>query len=107
MWLIGQEWKYSNVCSGLILIGRGLDLNLIWVNSENASVEFHRCSVLRVQKCKLKIVGVDCDEGTSVPIPNTVVKLIYAENTWLATAWEDRSMPTQKTELISFSSVFL
>ena len=40
MWLIGQEWKYSNVCSGLILIGRGLDLNLIWVNSENASVEF-------------------------------------------------------------------
>ena len=34
MWLIGQEWKYSNVCSGLILIGRGLDLNLIWVNSE-------------------------------------------------------------------------
>ena len=35
MWLIGQEWKYSNVCSGLILIGRGLDLNLmVWVNSE-------------------------------------------------------------------------
>ena len=53
-----------------------------------------------MQKCKLKIVGVDCDEGTPVPIPNTVVKLIYAENTWLATAWEDRSMPTQITELI-------
>ena len=43
-----------------------------------------------------KIVGVFCDEGTPVPIPNTVVKLIYADNTWLATAWEDRSMPTQK-----------
>ena len=43
-----------------------------------------------------KIVGVDCDEGTPVPIPNTVVKLIYADNTWLATAREDRSMPTQK-----------
>ena len=42
-----------------------------------------------------KIVGVDCDEGTPVPIPNTVVKLIYAENTWLVTAREDRSMPTQ------------
>ena len=27
MWLIGQEWKCSNACSGLILIGRGLDLN--------------------------------------------------------------------------------
>ena len=25
-WLIGQEWKCSNVWSGLILIGRGLDL---------------------------------------------------------------------------------
>ena len=37
-----------------------------------------------------------CDEGTPVPIPNTVVKLIYADNTWLATAREDRSMPTQK-----------
>ena len=47
-----------------------------------------------------KIVGVDCDEGTPVPIPNTVVKLIYAENTWLVTAREDRSMPTSKTELI-------
>ena len=47
-----------------------------------------------------KIVGVDCDEGTPVPIPNTVVKLIYADNTWLVTAREDRSMPTSKTELI-------
>ena len=27
MWLIGQEWKRGNTCSGLILIGRGLDLN--------------------------------------------------------------------------------
>ena len=60
-----------------------------------------------MQKYKLKIVGVDCDEGTPVPIPNTVVKLIYADNTWLATAWEDRTMPTSKTELIFFSSVFL
>ena len=50
MWLIGQEWKYSNVCSGLILIGRGLDLNEDFrVNSESASVN-DRCLVLRVQK---------------------------------------------------------
>ena len=26
-------------------------------------------------------VGVDCDEGPPVPIPNTEVKLTYAENT--------------------------
>ena len=42
------------------------------------------------------ICGADCSEVPPVPIPNTVVKLIYADNTWLATAREDRSMPTQK-----------
>ena len=54
-----------------------------------------------------KIVGVDCDEGTPVPIPNTVVKLIYAENTWLVTARENRTMPTLKPELIFSSGFFL
>ena len=37
---------------------------------------------------------VNGDEGTPVPIPNTVVKLIYGDNTWLATAREDNSTPT-------------
>ena len=40
------------------------------------------------------IVGVDYDEDPPVPIPNTVVKLIRAENTWRAASREDRSMPT-------------
>ena len=40
------------------------------------------------------IVGIVCDEGPPVPIPNTEVKLISAENTWLETAWENRTMPT-------------
>ena len=40
-------------------------------------------------------VGVNDDEGPPVPIPNTVVKLIRAENTWREAAREDRSMPTQ------------
>ena len=35
-------------------------------------------------------VGVDCDEGPPVPIPNTVVKLICAEDTWLEAARENR-----------------
>ena len=39
-------------------------------------------------------VGIYDDEGPPVPIPNTVVKLIRAENTWRAAAWENRSMPT-------------
>ena len=40
-------------------------------------------------------VGVYGGEGPPVPIPNTVVKLTCADNTWLATAREDRTMPTQ------------
>ena len=43
-----------------------------------------------------EIVGVNGDEGTPVPIPNTVVKLVYGDNTWLATAREDNSTPTSK-----------
>ena len=30
-----------------------------------------------------------------VPIPNTVVKHINAESTWLETAWEDRKLPVR------------
>ena len=40
------------------------------------------------------IVGVYDIEGPPVPIPNTVVKLNRAENTWWVTAREDRSLPT-------------
>ena len=36
------------------------------------------------------IVGVDDVEGPPVPIPNTAVKLNGADNTWLATARENR-----------------
>ena len=46
-------------------------------------------------------VGVINDEGPPVPIPNTVVKLICAENTWWEAAWENRSVPTQT--LLAFS----
>ena len=41
-----------------------------------------------------RIVGVDDGEGPPVPIPNTEVKLTGAEDTWLATAWNNRKMPT-------------
>ena len=43
-----------------------------------------------VTKILNRIVRVDCDEGPPVPIPNTEVKLICADNTWRATAWEDK-----------------
>ena len=54
-------------------------------------------------------VGVFNGEGPPVPIPNTEVKLTSAENTCLATDWEDRSMPTQKvwrkSNLLIFASL--
>ena len=40
-------------------------------------------------------VGVDSEEGPPVPIPNTVVKLFCAEDTWRAAARENKAMPTQ------------
>ena len=43
-------------------------------------------------------VGAYDDEGPPVPIPNTVVKLIRAENTWREAARKDRSTPTPVTE---------
>ena len=43
---------------------------------------------------KKRIVGVNDEEVPPVPIPNTVVKLLGAENTWLETARENRATPT-------------
>ena len=40
------------------------------------------------------IVGDFSAEGPPVPIPNTEVKLCWAENTCLATSRKDRSLPT-------------
>ena len=45
----------------------------------------------------IPVVGVYGDEVPPVPIPNTEVKLICVENTWLATTWEDKSMPAQNS----------
>ena len=45
------------------------------------------------ERTKEPIVGAYGDEGTPVPIPNTEVKLIRVENTWLETAWENRTTP--------------
>ena len=38
----------------------------------------------------LRRSGVDSYRVPPVPIPNTVVKPIYAESTWMETSWEDR-----------------
>ena len=51
-------------------------------------------------------VSVFNAEGPPVPIPNTEVKLCSAENTYLATDRENRSMPTyRKVTKIKYSSL--
>ena len=40
-----------------------------------------------------KSAGVNGDEVPPVPLPNTEVKLICVEDTWMVTSWENISMP--------------
>ena len=44
----------------------------------------------RQERRQNKIVGVNDNEGPPVPIPNTEVKLVDVDNTWLETARDDR-----------------
>ena len=52
------------------------------------------------------IVGVYDEEGPPVPIPNTVVKLFSAENTWRAAARENRSTLTSSSKPYSYEYGF-
>ena len=51
--------------------------------------------------------GVYNIEVPPVPIPNTVVKLNCAEDTWREAARENRSSPEQKMQTSNSLSVFL
>ena len=48
----------------------------------------------------------DSYEVPPVPIPNTVVKLVNAESTWLETAWEDRKSLIKVKESILMNALF-
>ena len=57
-----------------------------------------RYSVLKVYAFRKReadvgqgMAGVDDGEEPPVPIPNTEVKLLSADGTWWATAWESRT----------------
>ena len=59
----------------------------------------------------MQLVGVYYEEGPPVPIPNTVVKLFSAEDTWRAAARENRSTLTFKAScfrkvLFSFAGLY-
>ena len=77
-----------------ILIGRGLDLRKRMFKDLEISKAI-QYEVLRVRKV-LKVSGDNGEKVPPVPIPNTEVKLLSAESTWLATAREDRSSPDSK-----------
>ena len=82
--------KRGDTFSLAILIGRGLDLFF----SQRSCVS---CFIWFSMGLSIwpRIVGVIDAEGPPVPIPNTEVKLCRAEDTQLATARENRYMPTQ------------
>ena len=56
---------------------------------------------------RVTIVGVNDDEVPPVPIPNTTVKLISAEDTWMETSRENRSVPTLLAEAAMSRQIFL
>jgi hypothetical protein len=58
---------------------------------------------LQILKTRDKLtlaVGAYYGEGPPVPIPNTEVKLTSANDTWLATARENRSVPTLSEQVL-------
>ena len=57
-------------------------------------------------KERSKICGDNSEEVTPVPIPNTEVKLLSADDTWWETAWESRTLPLRKQELFDSSFFF-
>ena len=89
MRLIGARCKHGDMFSQRILIGRGLFLRVI-LPSRLLAVQFSGRKAPEETKA-----GVNGNEVPPVPIPNTEVKLIRVENTWLETTREDRSMPAQ------------
>ena len=51
------------------------------------------CAVVRVRERNQKISGDNSERDPPVPIPNTEVKPLSADGTWLATARESRTSP--------------
>ena len=54
------------------------------------TIGFYRQVITNNWICVQFIVGVDYAEGPPVPIPNTVVKLTRADNSWRAASCKDR-----------------
>ena len=46
----------------------------------------------KANSLKRELASADSAQDPPVPIPNTEVKLSSADNTWVATPWEDREV---------------
>ena len=97
--------KRSDTFSLRVLIGRGLDLLPRFLSiREFRFFLLHLRVFFSFEGFPQLIVGVYYSEGPPVPIPNTVVKLVCAEDTWRAASRKNRSMPTQHSH---YCAVFL
>ena len=68
-------------------------------------MQFSRCLRVLTQAGTQPFRWLSC-EVPPVPIPNTEVKLTYTDNTWLATAREDRQPPGPQRAPIARSEFF-
>ena len=87
--LIGSYQELLTRITGLIsamlpkVVGYGMA-----IGSGLVTVSYTHLDVYKRQS--IFIAGADDAEVPPVPIPNTVVKLCCAEDTWLETTWENR-----------------
>ena len=96
MSLIGLMCKRGDTFSLQVLIGRGLFLFLLV-----CSLSF---VLLLLFFFQFSLIGAYGSEVTPVPFPNTEVKLVYVDDTWLVTAWESKKVPVfVERKLIFFS----
>ena len=83
----------------LILIGRGLDLRKLLLKERpetRIEVNFSLCSFQGVSRKVDNLIensGGNGERVPPVPIPNTEVKPLSADGTWLETARESRTPP--------------
>ena len=83
-----------------------LIISVLWPVGQAAKTPASHAGNAGSIPARVTIVGVDCDEVPPVPIPNTEVKLIGAEDTWLEAARENRLMPTPAVAILrTYSSL--
>ena len=111
--MIGRRWKRCKACRLSILIGRGLDPTQVERPRKRQESSVSRCAVVRVHEGreerergsstdKVHISGGNDERVPPVPIPNTEVKPLSADGTWLDTARESRSPPDPNKCSISY-----